>query len=571
MTKVVILGGGVAGLSAAHELAERGYSVDVYEANTIAGGKARSVEVPDTATDGRRGLPGEHGFRFFPRFYKHVTDTMKRIPYGTNSQGVFDNLVGTTRIEMLRDGKPPLLMNARFPHSLADFKLTLNDMVDDNFGISQENKEFFAEKVWQIMTSCEKRRFGEYERIGWWEFIDADGKDKSEAYRNFFGHGLTRSLVAAQAKVASTKTVGDIFIQLLFDAIEPGISSDRVLKGPTNEVWIDPWLKHLASLGVNYNLGSKVVDIHCEGGTITGATIEKDGERIEVSGDYYIAAFPVEVMAEVLGDNPELMAADPTLANIQELAGNVAWMNGAQFYLSSDVPLSNGHAIYVDSPWALTSISQHQFWPDFVLSNYGDGKVNGILSVDISEWKEPGILFGKAARDCTRDEIKQEIWAQLQRSINMDASIVLNDDDLHHWYLDSDIVFDEDVAAGQLPSEDPQTLSAQTAMVKTSNREPLLINLVRTWNLRPKAHTGIPNLFLASDYVQTYTDLASMEGANEAARRAVNCIIDASGGAGPQCQLWNLHEPDILAPMRLLDAVRYDLGLPWSALPIPIL
>ena len=25
-------------------------------------------------------LPGEHGFRFFPNFYKHVTDTMSRIP-----------------------------------------------------------------------------------------------------------------------------------------------------------------------------------------------------------------------------------------------------------------------------------------------------------------------------------------------------------------------------------------------------------------------------------------------------------------------------------------------------------
>ena len=43
------------------------------------------------------------------------------------------------------------------------------------------------------------------------------------------------------------------------------------------------------------------------------------------------------------------------------------------------------------------------------------------------------------------------------------------------------------------------------------------------------AVTAIPNLFLASDYIQTYTDLATMEGANEAARRAVNGILDARG------------------------------------------
>lgn len=29
--KIIILGGGVAGMSAAHELSERGYSVEVYE------------------------------------------------------------------------------------------------------------------------------------------------------------------------------------------------------------------------------------------------------------------------------------------------------------------------------------------------------------------------------------------------------------------------------------------------------------------------------------------------------------------------------------------------------------
>jgi uncharacterized protein with NAD-binding domain and iron-sulfur cluster len=43
--KVVILGGGVAGMSAAHELAERGFDVRVYEARDIPGGKARSIPV----------------------------------------------------------------------------------------------------------------------------------------------------------------------------------------------------------------------------------------------------------------------------------------------------------------------------------------------------------------------------------------------------------------------------------------------------------------------------------------------------------------------------------------------
>jgi len=44
----------------------------------------------------------------------------------------------------------------------------------------------------------------------------------------------------------------------------------------------------------------------------------------------------------------------------------------------------------------------------------------------------------------------------------------------------------------------------------------------------------IPNLFLASDYVKTNTDVACMEAANEAARRAVNALLDREGSsAGP--------------------------------------
>ena len=102
------------------------------------------------------------------------------------------------------------------------------------------------------------------------------------------------------------------------------------------------------------------------------------------------------------------------------------------------------------------------------------------------------------------------------------------------------------------------------APARLTNGEPLLVNLVDTWALRPEATTGIPNLFLASDYVRTYTDLATMEGANEAARRAVNGLLDAVNFGGSRCELWPLHEPEILQPWRLYDAARYKAGLPWD-------
>jgi len=73
--RVAILGGGVGGLSAAQELIERGFEVSVYERRDVFGGKARSIPVAGTGQEGRKDLPGEHGFRFFPGFYRHLPDT----------------------------------------------------------------------------------------------------------------------------------------------------------------------------------------------------------------------------------------------------------------------------------------------------------------------------------------------------------------------------------------------------------------------------------------------------------------------------------------------------------------
>jgi 15-cis-phytoene desaturase len=529
---VAILGGGVAGLSAAHELAERGFQVRVYERKPVLGGKARSIPVPNSGSNGRQPLPGEHGFRFFPGFYKHVTDTMRRIPYGAHGN-TFDNLSVATRILLARAGQTEITWVARRPATLEDFRTFLMELFTP-LGVPFEELSFFVTRLLIVATSSSERRLAEYENIPWWEFIAA--ARMSKAYQVYLGQGLTRSLVAMRAEEGSTRTVGCTLLQLLYGLISPDQVFDRLLSGPTNDVWIYPWTQYLQKLGVEFHPATRIVDIETDGAGVSGVTVDSSTGRSSITADFYIAALPVEVMAPLMTDN--LKQAAPSLANLDKL--KTRWMNGIQFYLAKDEPLVNGHAIYLDSPWALTSISQRQFWTKD-LSQYGDGTIQGILSVDISDWEAPGVVFGKPARECTAEQIKEEVWTQLKQHLNVSGAAPINDATVLAWFLDPDIEFPNPSAA--------------------TNAEPLLINTAGSLQYRPEAQVELNNFFVASDYVRTYTDIACMEAANEAARRAVNCLLLTSGSSASPAALWPLEEAAFLKPLQEIDRIRFALGV----------
>ena len=528
MTRVAILGGGVAGLTAAHELAERGFEVVVLESRDIPGGKARSLPVPGSATAGRADLPAEHGFRFFPGFYQHIPDTMRRIPAGPKS--VVDHLVGADRILLAQaHGANEIIAPAHAAESLDDLAVLSKFLLDvmTGLGMTPADHAWLMDRLLTLLTSCDARRYEQWELQSWWVYVKAE--QRSDAFKKFLAEGLTRTLVAARAREISARTGGLILAQLIFDLTRAGARADRVLDAPTNAAWIDPWVAHIRSLGADLRLDTPVQGITVRDGRIAGVTTPGG----TVTADFYVAALPVERMRILAG--PPLRALDPRLAALDKLV--TRWMNGVMFYLREDVPLVKGHAIYIDSEWALTSISQRQFWHGFDFGQVGDGSVGGILSVDVSDWTMPSRRLGKIAMQCSREEVLDEVWAQLQDHLeDLDrGNVVLA-------FLDPAIEFPNPTQA--------------------ANLEPLLVNTSGSWPDRPDAVTRIPNLYLASDYVRTSTDLATMEGANEAARRAVNGILDATGSPAPRCEIWPLREPAVFGPAKALDRLRWRLRRP---------
>ncbi|EMA49877.1 hydroxysqualene dehydroxylase [Halococcus salifodinae] len=527
---VAILGGGVGGLSAAQELGERGFDVTVYETRERFGGKARSIPVPDSATDDRKPLPGEHGFRFFPGFYRHLTDSMKRIPYGNNPDGVYDNLEPTTQMLMAEAGRPEVFPTET-PESISGWRRMLGNLFARD-AISERERAFFASRLLQFATSCERRRREEYDKISWWEFIDAESM--STAYQKFLGYGITQSLVAMRPEKSSTRTIGRVYLQLFRGLVDSTVDADSLLNGPSSEVWIDPWVTYLDDLGVSLRPETTVREIHTDTERVTGATVGRNGETQRIEADYYVGAVPVEVIVDLR--TPDLVTAAPSLSRLDGL--DTAWMNGIQFYLAEDATDVHGHGVYLDAPWSLTSISQRQFWSEFDPDDYGDGQVEGILSICISDWNAPGIVSDKPARECTAEEIKTEVLAQFDDHLETGS---LDETDLVDWFLDPAIEFGSD-----------GTVAA--------NHEPLLLNTVRSLRHRPDARTAADNFVLAADYVRTTTDLASMEGANEAARRATNAIVADADVAAEPCELFDFEEPAVFDAPKRQDEIGYRLG-----------
>ena len=123
-------------------------------------------------------VSAEPGFRFFPGFCRHITDTMKRIPFidpitkKKHANGVFDNLVKVSRCMIARCDQPPIYALTEFPSNKEDMETISYDLMvsflchkhcitkDEAKQHIEENslKEdiaFFAQKVWQLMTSCQ--------------------------------------------------------------------------------------------------------------------------------------------------------------------------------------------------------------------------------------------------------------------------------------------------------------------------------------------------------------------------------------------------------------------------------
>jgi NAD(P)-binding Rossmann-like domain len=546
---VFVIGGGVAGLTAAHELSERGYTVTIYEARTERGGKVRSWSVPLT-TQPTKKVPAEHGFRFFPGFYRHVTHTMDRIATGGST--VYQSLVGQPQTVMAPqdDGVnpdvplplslPPGPAPVAPPNAAAILNLTAADYLRMAGALTLYQALIFKDETvadqGSLAGPMPPRKLDDF---SWWNYCGAAAG--SNNYRLFFGRGLTRCFVATRAEQMSARTGAGILLQLLFDIAKPDPfenppkvrPADRALNAPTSAAWIKPWTTQLLNPPPSAVPGTPTpTKVTIKTGTVNTVITSAVGTGRRVTslkvtttqGQKTIAVGPNDsvVFAVSLDGARALIASDaglraePELALLSQTAGvKNGNMNGVQFFLvpnSLSGPLIRGHYLLVESSWAITALSQDSRW-----WKAGAAPDGGILSVIISDWLTAApTAGGKSALTSNDAELTTELWRQLREAIP------------------------------QLPAAKPPYaidvgIAWNAATSARLNTEPMLVNTTNSWAYRPHAGlTGsVANLVMAGDFVRGITDFASMELANETARRAVNVLLKRDGLAQAPCKVYD--------------------------------
>jgi protoporphyrinogen oxidase len=343
-SSALVVGGGLAGMVVARELALRRWRVILLERSKRLGGKAGS--------DIKNGRLVEHGYHVFPQWYPNVRAIVDRI-------GV--RLIDFDRYHFLIPGEYPQRITVRGPSSLAAmWHNTFHGLLP-----WYHNVLYYYSVLDMMSRPLSERSF--LDRVSQVGLL----RGKWYASESVAELGQENVLKASAIPVydlsaMTAKRISSYWAR----GASPFLS---VLPGDLQTVFIDPQVRELETLGVEIRYDSEVSGVVMHEGGVAAVTL-RDGTKL--SADVYALCTPFEVTRAWLDDS--LYEADPELGNMHFLEAQP--MAALHLQLRKELPdLPREHIFFHGSHYALSLIEISRLWKEhagkaqlsFISSNYG--------------------------------------------------------------------------------------------------------------------------------------------------------------------------------------------------------
>lgn len=357
---IIIVGGGVAGLSAAHELSKfKQYKILVIERYDQLGGKLQSWH------DTNSNLPYEHGYRFYMPFYQHLIIKLKEI-------GIWQNF---------RQVKPiPFLDKTKA------IKKILQSIINHPF----KNTQLFIKILRLIYSDTSRYRhvppeeyFFELQNLTLLKIVEEMihyvwATDKQRNSLEIYREAIKRSLQGMQWWMAP---------------------------GPTHETVIVPWQDFLQKNGVEFMLQEGIKRVE-EKGSIVELHLNNNEKKLKTR----------TVLLATTNIDAALIAKNSRLSGLEKCHQiSRTSMHSVTLYLTATPNFSKLHSTDLsnfDNPWKISM--QPYTRENWSLYNWEDipEQINTILSCIFSCSDQAGFL-NRAANACTESQLIDEIIAFL--------------------------------------------------------------------------------------------------------------------------------------------------------------
>jgi hypothetical protein len=458
MPEVIIVGSGLAGISAATRLMERGFDITLYEQNNFLGGKLGAHR------DGDNPDPHEHCYHMYLNWYNNFWQFMREI-------GAADKFIPSPVIGCRFPGDKqtrPYLTNPGSPATI------LTNMLN---GVASPADQFLSAYSLLDLIGTQSMSGAVLEQTSVSNFFRSRGYSTEGSIA-----ASARTLAEAFASPSYLSSARSYQSLVKYGYRHP-IPSLWLLTQNTNDAIFEPWRRHLEAraevLGRRFKIHrrTRVESLHLRDGHVRELSVgdmpeepttDRNDEpkasnvrKVDVPGDLVLAVPPGPLGRLV---SPEVAACASKLENVRLLRSEP--MISVDAYFKCKIPgLTDSITLLQRSNYTLSLLDNSQVWKDWPA---GGGTALNVISSNAD-----------LIADYPKDVILDVMLKELQRFLDFK----LDDVDYTRCH------------------------------VQTNVGEELFVNQVGSWDYRPKATCEIPNLFLAGDFCQTFIDVVTVEGA----------------------------------------------------------